>query len=217
MKDKKYIKVSEVQSMSVKDIQKDDLKTMSNREGLILQGCGGDPQEWIDGINDLLTKEEILLNGTKFNDVIRFQDDNLTDLMFEFTDDVEIHMGKLAMWRIKTHEVFEGIWLSDYVDNRLGGFIQSGAEQQNSQKEKPECPLIGQDGNIFNLMGIASKTLRKNGMSEEAKEMSNRIIASGSYDEALNIIGEYVNIVGIDDFDSEMSAEEDMGIQMGGI
>ena len=25
--------------------------------------------------------------------------------------------------------------------------------------KKPKCPLIGQDGNIFNLMGIASKTL----------------------------------------------------------
>lgn len=35
--------------------------------------------------------------------------------------------------------------------------------------KKPKCPLIGQDGNIFNLIGIASKTLKRNGMYDEAK------------------------------------------------
>ncbi|WP_418633300.1 hypothetical protein [Ruminococcus sp.] len=47
--------------------------------------------------------------------------------------------------------------------------------------EKPKCPLIGQNGNIFNLMGIASKTLKRNGMYDEAKEMCSRITSSGSY------------------------------------
>ena len=60
--------------------------------------------------------------------------------------------------------------------------------------KKPKCPLIGQDGNIFNLMGIASKTLKRNGMYDEAKEMCSRITSSGSYYEALNVIGEYVEI-----------------------
>ena len=59
---------------------------------------------------------------------------------------------------------------------------------------KPDCKLIGEDGNIFNLMARASRTLRENGLSEEAKEMRERITSSGSYDEALCIIGEYVNI-----------------------
>ncbi len=62
------------------------------------------------------------------------------------------------------------------------------------EKIKPKCALIGQDGNIFNLVGIASKTLKRNGMHEESKEMSNRVFSSHSYDEALNIIGEYVEI-----------------------
>ena len=60
--------------------------------------------------------------------------------------------------------------------------------------KKPKCALIGQDGNIFNLVGIASRTLKQNGMKEESKEMSNRVFSSHSYDEALNIIGEYVEI-----------------------
>ena len=33
------------------------------RSGLILQGCGGDLQTWIDGVNDMLTVDGILLEG----------------------------------------------------------------------------------------------------------------------------------------------------------
>ena len=66
---------------------------------------------------------------------------------------------------------------------------------ENMSKEKPKCALIGEDGNIFNLMGIASRSLTKNGMQEEAKEMCNRITnGAKSYDEALMIIDEYVEI-----------------------
>ncbi len=64
---------------------------------------------------------------------------------------------------------------------------------------KPDCPLIGTDGNIFHLVGIAAKTLRRNGLSEEASEMSEKVFGSGSYDEALGIIGEYVNITSVDE------------------
>lgn len=75
--------------------------------------------------------------------------------------------------------------------------------------KKPKCPLIGQDGNIFNLMGIASKTLKRNGMYDEAKEMCDRITSSGSYDEALSIIDEYVEITSADDEETE-----DFGMEM---
>lgn len=74
-------------------------------------------------------------------------------------------MGKLAMWRLQTHEQFGGTWLSDYVPNRLGGFT---AENEQVQK-KPNCPLIGQNGNIFNLLGIASNTLKENDMADGGK------------------------------------------------
>ena len=89
--------------------------------------------------------------------------------------------------------------------------------------KKPNCALIGQDGNIFNLMGIASRTLKQHGMVVEAKEMSNKIYACGSYSEALSIIGEYVNITSEDskdkcyghDSDYDCEDAEDMGIGMG--
>lgn len=69
---------------------------------------------------------------------------------------------------------------------------------------KPDCKLLGEDGNIFNLLGIASRTLRQNDMADQAKEMCDRVYSSGSYGEALCIIGDYVNITGDDDLDEDM-------------
>ncbi len=79
-----------------------------------------------------------------------------------------------------------------------------------NRQTKPDCPLIGENGNIFNLVGIASKTLKSNGLSEEASEMTEKVFKSGSYEEALGIIGEYVNITSVDepDEDAEMGLEE---------
>ena len=67
--------------------------------------------------------------------------------------------------------------------------------------EKPNCPLIGQDGNIFNLMAIASRTLREHDMVEQATEMCERIRNCGNYYSALGVIGEYVNITSVEDED----------------
>ena len=52
-------------------------------------------------------------------------------------------------------------------------------------------------------MGIASRTLKRNGMSNESKEMCSRITSSGSYDEALSIIDEYVEITSVDEEETE--------------
>ena len=60
---------------------------------------------------------------------------------------------------------------------------------------KPNCKLIGENGNIFNLMAIASRTLRTEGLGDKAEEMCARIRESGDYYKALAIIGEYVNII----------------------
>ena len=80
------------------------------------------------------------------------------------------------------------IWFR-YVPNRLGGFRSTRQEPP-----RPLCSLLGQDGNIFHLMGIAARVLRQNGMAAEAKEMQTRIMggACHSYEEALGIISEYV-------------------------
>lgn len=195
--------------MSIERIAADDLRRMKDKEGLVLQGCGGDLREWQDGINGLLTDEKLLLDGTKFEDIYAFENEGVTNLLFPFGDNVKLDIGRLAMWRLQTYEQFGGTWLSDYVENRLGGFAE---EQQKEEKLKPDCPLIGQDGNIFNLMGIAARTLRRSGMADQATEMCSRIHESaGSYYEALGIIGEYVNITAEDESED---MEEGMDMEL---
>ena len=192
--------------MTIKNITTSDLRKMNNKEGLILQGCGGEVKEWVDGINDILTENGILLDDTKFDNVSVFQNEGVTCILYPF-DNVHLDVGKLSMWRLQSYTAFAGTWLSDYVDNKLGGF---------EVKQKPDCELIGQDGNIFNLMGIASHTLKQNGMADEAKEMCSRVTSSGSYCEALNIIGDYVNITDgseqSDDIDEDYDERQMMNL-----
>ena len=198
--------------MSINNITLSDLRRMNDKEGLILQGCGGETQEWVDGINEMLTDKGILLDNTKFESVSVFQNDGVTCILYPF-EDVHLDIGKLAMWRLQSYTAFAGMWLSDYVDNRLGGFEP---EQNKEEKVKPDCALIGCDSNIFNLLGIASRTLKQNGMADEAKEMCSRVTSSSSYYEALNIIGEYVNITDgseqSDDIDEDYGESEAMNL-----
>ena len=42
--------------MSIENIPADSLRRMNGKEGLVLQGCGGDPREWLDAVNKLLTE-----------------------------------------------------------------------------------------------------------------------------------------------------------------
>ena len=197
--------------MSIQNITTDEIRRNPDLAGLVLQGCGGDPQEWLDGINEMFTKNGLLLDGTKFSECSVFQHDGCTCILYPFSENVNLNVGKLALWRVMTHETFGGTWLSDFVENYLGGYAEE--QKAEPQKVKPNCPLIGEDGNIFNLMGIAAKTLTRHGMREEASEMRRRITESGSYDEALGIIGEYVNITSVDD---EVCVDEDegMGLQL---
>ena len=171
---------------TVKQITTDDLRHMEDKEGLILQGCGGDPQEWVDGINGLLTEAGILLEGSKFENVSSFQHDGVTCLLFPF-EGAKLDGSRLAMWRLQTHEQFGGTWLSDYVPNRLGGFVHEPL------RYKPSMPLVGLDGNIFSIMGRASQLLRRVGMLTQSDEMVVRVTSCGDYYKALSIISEYVD------------------------
>lgn len=59
---------------------------------------------------------------------------------------------------------------------------------------KPVCKLVGENGNIFNLLGVAKRVLESNGKGLQGKEMQERILKSDSYSEALRIIMEYVDV-----------------------
>jgi len=80
---------------------------------------------------------------------------------------------------------------------------ESTKTPRSNEHSKPESPLIGADSNIFNLMGIASRTLKNAGMRESATEMYERVTASGSFDEALAIIMDYVTPVAAQSLEAE--------------
>jgi hypothetical protein len=56
--------------------------------------------------------------------------------------------------------------------------------------EKTKVKLIGTDGNIFMLLGAASRALQRD--KKDPTEMQHRAVAAVSYGEALRIIYEYV-------------------------
>jgi len=61
---------------------------------------------------------------------------------------------------------------------------------------RPKAPIIGADGNIFNLIGIANISMREAGIEPTViTNMNNRVYQSKSYDEALAIIYEHVEPV----------------------
>ncbi|MEH2933021.1 hypothetical protein VSQ48_24665 [Candidatus Ventrimonas sp. KK005] len=99
----------------IRQIEKEELRTMHGREGLVLQGCGGDLKEWTDGINQMLEQEGILPKGKRLDDVAVFRNEGMTNLLFFFGEE-KPDIGKLAVWRLKTHLQFGGTWMSDYVN-----------------------------------------------------------------------------------------------------
>ena len=121
-----------------KRVSPDALWQRRGQEGLILMGCGGPLEEWESGINDWLTEEGILLDGTRFSDITPFQYRGLTCLLFAMTDDVKLDIGRLAIWRLKSHEVFGGTWLSDFLNNQLGMAESAAPPSLNEGKEEAE-------------------------------------------------------------------------------
>lgn len=60
------------------------------------------------------------------------------------------------------------------------------------KETRPQMKLEGTDGNIFSILGKATKLLRENGQPEQAAEMARRVFQARSYEKALAIVSEYV-------------------------
>ena len=56
-----------------------------------------------------------------------------------------------------------------------------------------------QSGNVFWILGMAKKILMKDGRKAEAIQMQERVCNSGSYEDALEIMSEYVELVEVDE------------------
>ena len=61
--------------------------------------------------------------------------------------------------------------------------------------QKPSAPILGAEGNTFNLLCIVNRSLRQVGQQEQAEEMWQRVLDSRDCFKALAIMGEYVEFV----------------------
>lgn len=61
-------------------------------------------------------------------------------------------------------------------------------------RKEIKVKLVGEDGNVFSIIGRISKVLRRKGLPKEAKEFSSRSLEAGSYHEVLSIAQDYVDI-----------------------
>lgn len=120
--------------MSIKTVSIDEVRRMNGSQGIVLQGCGGDLQEWLDGFNDLMTEQGILLNGSRFQNCSAFKNGDITCILYPF-EGAELNLGKLAIWRVATHETFGGTWFDEYVNKQLGGFVDETPDEDKVKLE----------------------------------------------------------------------------------
>jgi hypothetical protein len=59
---------------------------------------------------------------------------------------------------------------------------------------KPICKLVGTDGNVFAIIGKVSAALKKAGHPDKASQFTAKAFQSGSYDEVLRLVMEYVEV-----------------------
>lgn len=61
---------------------------------------------------------------------------------------------------------------------------------------KPECKLIGENGNVFNIIFRVSRTLKDYGYEDKAIEFKYKAMNEcRSYDEVLRLVMDYVEII----------------------
>ena len=82
--------------MKIKQITTNDLRKMNGKEGLILQGCGGEVKDWVDGINEMLKKdgdikEEIMYNtfNMGLGMIVAVNEEDVTDAKLEISHMVD--------------------------------------------------------------------------------------------------------------------------------
>ena len=84
-------------------------------------------------------------------------------------------------------------------------------KNQEPEKKRPKMELVGQDGNIFAIMGRARKLLLENGQKPEAKDMIARVQQAENYHQALHIISEYVETELSEDFQKDIKPPKKRG------
>lgn len=139
-----------------------DFKTLVKENktfGFVIMGAGGDIQEWLTGIEEILKRENVVTQeGDTFSRVAKLTgnvkgEDGRTDYVFLFTDTAKPEVGRLAIWRL----TFGGIsWMDDFVDNFSKDY-KDGIPEEETSPDSPKFPhvhvaLAGEDADLCDLI-----------------------------------------------------------------
>lgn len=155
-------------SASIQEKVKSAVVTIENQEGT-LYGCAKLE------LNEFLNPEEL----KELGDYITGQYSDGWGEGFE-QQDIPVEDGVLNVH----------FWNSDYF--RMDILHKIPEQIKPECAVKPKLKLLGHNGNVFSILGDASRLLKQNGQPEAAKEMFDRVTSSKSYEQALAIISEYV-------------------------
>ena len=59
--------------------------------------------------------------------------------------------------------------------------------------KKPKCKIVGEDGNVFLIIGKVRRALRDAGQVKESHEWAEKAVKCKSYDAVLQLIFKYVD------------------------
>ena len=118
----------------MKHITIDQLKQMTQTEGLILQGCAGDFRELTRLLNRQFQEEGIMQKGSEFTDVYVFEHEGLINLLFSM-ENMHLNINKLEIWLLETRLELAGCLLSVYLPNKFG--IEMGAPLLTAERPPP--------------------------------------------------------------------------------
>ncbi len=104
-------------SMNVKWISAEEVRALTDSEGLIIQRLRGDLNEWMDIFNWMLAGVHVLKDGTKFNNGLAFQSDGWNCLLLLFGKNVSINTDELEQWRKQAAGFFHTRLLSDFIED----------------------------------------------------------------------------------------------------
>ena len=85
-----------------------------SQEGIVLLGCGGDHQQWIDGITDYLKNEKIAIENPWDKVYLLTTSGGRYDIAFVFKMPYTFDMNKMVLWRMTWGDCS---WISDYLVN----------------------------------------------------------------------------------------------------
>lgn len=114
-------------------------------EGIVILGAGGDLDEWVDGITENLFDEKIISENNRhwikesfiLNDNIK-RENGRTDLVIIFSPNVEINIGKMAIWRLSAGYIS---WVSDFIVNYGSDYNSSSNNDDEEEGDTNENNL----------------------------------------------------------------------------